>query len=191
MPNILIIVGSTRPGRIARPIAEWLLEVSRDIDAATFELVDIEDFRLPLLNESKHPRMGQYEHEHTRRWSEAISRGDGYVFVTPEYNHSFPAALKNAIDYLHNEWVYKPAGFMSYGGIAAGTRAVQHLKTVLSAFQMVSVLEGVNVPMVMSLLDQKKRFVPGDEITVATRLMLQRVVFWADHQASLVKQHDI
>lgn len=188
MTHIQIIVGSTRPGRIGRPIADWLFDLSDAVTDASFELVDIQDFALPLMDEPRHPRLSQYEHEHTRRWSERITQADGYVFVTPEYNHSFPASLKNAIDYLHSEWMFKPAGFLSYGGIAAGTRAVQHLKTVLAAFQMIPVLEGVNVPMVFSLMDQEKRFRPNDEIAVAARLMLERTVAWANHQAPLIKR---
>lgn len=188
MTHIQIVVGSTRPGRIGRPIADWLFELSLEVGSASFELVDIADFALPLMDEAKHPRLAQYEHEHTRRWSETIARADGYVFVTPEYNHSFPASLKNAIDYLHNEWTFKPVAFVSYGGIAAGTRAVQHLKTVLTAFQMISVLEGVNVPMVLSLMDRDKRFRPGEDITAAARLMLERTIAWANHQAPLVRR---
>lgn len=188
MTHIQIIVGSVRPGRIGLPIAEWLMGIAATRQDATFELVDLKDMALPLMDEPRHPRLGQYEHDHTKHWSATVSRADGYVFVTPEYNHSFPASLKNAIDFLHNEWMYKPVSFVSYGGIAAGTRAVQHLKTVLAAFQMVSVLEGVNIPMVLSLFDPERKFKPGPEIEAAARLMLERTVFWARHQAPLVRR---
>jgi NAD(P)H-dependent FMN reductase len=188
MPHIQIIVGSTRPGRIGLPIAQWLMGLAAGRTDATYELVDIADFALPVMDEPRHPRLGQYEHEHTRRWSECVSRADGFVLVTPEYNHSFPGSLKNALDYLHNEWRFKPAGFVSYGGIAAGIRSVQHLKTVLEAFQMIPVLEGVNIPMVHALFDADRSFRPDGAIEDAARLMLDRVTFWANHQAPLVQR---
>lgn len=188
MPHIQIIIGSTRPGRIGLPIAQWLMALTQGRKDASYELVDLAEFALPVMNEPRHPRLAQYEHDHTKRWSENVKRADGFVLVTPEYNHSFPASLKNALDYLHNEWRLKPAGFVSYGGIAAGIRSVQHLKTVLEAFQMIPVLEGVNIPMVHSLFDSEKVFRPGKEIEDAARLMLDRVTFWALHQAPLIQR---
>jgi NAD(P)H-dependent FMN reductase len=188
MPHIQIIVGSTRPGRIGLAIARWLAAIAETRTDATYELIDLAEVALPLMDEPRHPRHADYEHDHTKRWSEIVSRADGYVFVTPEYNHSYPASLKNALDYLHNEWRYKPVGFVSYGGIAAGTRAVQHLKTVLNAFQMIPVNEGVNIPLVLSLFDAQKVFDPGKGIQDAASLMLDRLTFWALHQAPIVGQ---
>ncbi len=185
MPLIQVIVASTREGRIGRHVADWVVEVGRARGGAEIELVDLKDVALPMFDEAKHPRLGQYAHEHTKRWSASVSRADGFVFVTPEYNHSFPASLKNAIDYLHNEWQFKPVGFVSYGGVAAGTRAVQALKPVLAALQMVPVLEGVNIPFVHANLGADGRFNAPDGLADATKLMFERTEFWIDRQASL------
>src|SRR6201987_2204896 len=123
MLRIAIIIGSTRPGRNGEAVAKWVYEIAQKRSDAEFELVDIKDFNLPLLDEPVSPIMGQYTHQHTKTWSAKIASFDAYVFVTPEYNHGTSGALKNAIDFLYHEWVNKAAGFVSYGG-AGGARAV-------------------------------------------------------------------
>ncbi len=145
-PILQIIVASTRPRRAGLPIAQWFRRRAVAHGGFDVELVDLAEVNLPFLDEPDHPRLRQYTHKHTRDWSATIERGDAYVFVTPEYNHSFPATLKNAIDYLHHEWRRKPVGFVSYGGVAAGTRAVQALKQVVTALKMVPVTEAVAIP---------------------------------------------
>src|SRR5256885_6308122 len=132
MLKIAIIIGSTRPGRNGEAVAKWVYEIAKKRSDAEFELVDIKDFNLPLLDEPASPIMGQYTHEHTKTWSAKIASFDAYVFVTPEYNHGTSGALKNAIDFLYHEWVSKAAGFVSYGG-AGGARAVQHPRVVVGA----------------------------------------------------------
>jgi NAD(P)H-dependent FMN reductase len=124
MLRIGIIIGSTRPGRKAEAVAKWVYEIAQKRTDAEFEIVDIRDFNLPLLDEPVSPIMGQYAHQHTKIWSAKIASFDAYVFVTPEYNHGTSGALKNAIDFLYHEWVNKAAGFVSYGG-AGGARAVE------------------------------------------------------------------
>src|SRR5258705_438978 len=116
MLKIAIIIGSTRPGRKGEVVAKWAYEIARKRSAAEFELVDIKDFNLPLLDEPMPPFMGQYHKDHTKAWSAKIASFDAYVFVTPEYNHATSGALKNAIDFLYHEWVNKAAGFVGYGG---------------------------------------------------------------------------
>ena len=116
MLKIGIIVGSTRPGRKAAAVAKWVHDILKDRKDADFEIVDIEDYKLPLLDEPAPPRMHQYSKPHTKAWSEKIASLDAYIFVTPEYNHATSAALKNAIDYLFHEWNNKAAGFVGYGG---------------------------------------------------------------------------
>src|SRR6478672_5772183 len=123
MIKIAIIIGSTRPGRNGEAVGKWVYEVAQKRRDAEFELVDIKDFNLPLLDEPMPPIMGQYRHDHTKRWSEKIASFDGYVFVTPEYNHGTSGALKNAIDFIYAEWNNKAAAFVSYGSVG-GTRAV-------------------------------------------------------------------
>ncbi|RST86731.1 NADPH-dependent oxidoreductase [Aquibium carbonis] len=185
MPIIQIVVASTREGRIGRSVADWVFEVGRERGGAEIELVDLKDVALPMFDEPNHPRLGQYMNDHTKRWSAKVAGADAFIFVTPEYNHSFPASLKNAIDYLHNEWLYKPVGFVSYGGVAAGTRAVQALKPVLAALQMIPVLEGVSIPFVHTNLGADGRFNAPDGLADATKLMFARTEFWIARQASL------
>src|SRR6266581_394118 len=126
MLRIAIIIGSTRPGRKAETVAKWVYEIAEHRSDVEFELVDIKDFNLPLLDEPLSPIMGQYSRPHTKVWADKITSFDGYVFVTPEYNHGISGALKNAIDFLYAEWTNKAAGFVSYGG-ASGARAVEQL----------------------------------------------------------------
>ena len=146
MPNLTIIIGSTRPGRAALPIANWFADRAKAHGGFDVTVADLAQIDLPLFNEPNHPRLRQYTHDHSKAWSETIAAADAIVIVTPEYNYGYPAALKNAIDYLHHEWLYKPVGFVSYGGVAAGTRAVQQLKQVLTTLRMVPVFDSVNIP---------------------------------------------
>src|SRR5947208_7760156 len=129
MLRIAIIIGSTRPGRKAEAVAKWVYEIAQNRSDAEFELVDIKDFDLPLLDEPVSPIMGEYTQQHTKIWSAKIASFDAYVFVTPEYNHGTSGALKNAIDFLYHEWVNKAAGFVRYGG-DTGARAVEQVRLV-------------------------------------------------------------
>lgn len=144
--NLLVIVGSTRPGRAGLPISEWFVDQASRHDGVTVTVADLAELKLPLLDEPNHPRLRQYVNRHTKEWSAMVDAADAIVIVTPEYNHSYPAPVKNAIDYLHHEWQYKPVGFVSYGGVSAGTRAVAALRPVVSVLKMVPVAENVNIP---------------------------------------------
>jgi len=138
MLKIGIILGSTRPGRNGEAVAKWVYEIAKKRTDAEFELVDIKDYNLPLLDEPIPPSMGQYSKPHTKVWAAKITSFDGFVFVTPEYNHGISGALKNAIDFLFGEWNNKAAGFVSYGG-AGGVRAVEQLRLVLAEVQIATV----------------------------------------------------
>lgn len=140
MLQIAIILGSTRPGRRGDPVARWVLQQANALQRADlqFELVDIATYNLPLLDEAVPPSQGRYEHAHTRVWADSIARFDGFIFVTPEYNHGTSGALKNALDYLYAEWNDKAAGFVSYGS-AGGTRAVEQLRLVMAELQIADV----------------------------------------------------
>jgi NAD(P)H-dependent FMN reductase len=153
MPKLMIVIASVRPGRAGLPIGQWFEERARSHGGFEVELVDLADLALPMMDEPEHPRLQRYSHQHTRRWSAAVAAADAFVFVTPEYNYGYPPALKNAIDYLHNEWHYKPVGFVSYGGVAAGTRAVQQLKQVITALKMTPIVEAVNIPFHTQFID--------------------------------------
>jgi NAD(P)H-dependent FMN reductase len=174
-PVLQVIVASTRPGRVGAPVATWFAERARAHGAFEVEVLDLAEVGLPLLDEPKHPRLQQYEHQHTKDWSATISRGDAFVFVTPEYNHSFSAPLKNALDYLHVEWRDKAVGFVSYGGVSGGTRAVQALKPVVGALRMFPLMDAVNIPFVASLLDDDRNFTPNETTESAAKAMLDEL----------------
>lgn len=151
-PRLLVVVGSTRPGRIGLPISRWFTQLAQADGRFEVELADLVEVDLPLLDEPNHPMLGSYAHEHTKAWAATVAAADAVVLVTPEYNHGYPAALKNALDYLHTEWRDKPVGFVSYGGVSGGTRAVGQLKPVVAALRMTPVVESVIIPMAMGLV---------------------------------------
>ena len=175
MPTLTVIVGSTRPGRAGAPIAEWFAERARVHGGFDVEVADLAEIGLPLLDEPNHPRLGQYTKQHTKDWSAIIDRADAVVFVTPEYNYGYPATIKNAIDFLHREWRDKPVGFVSYGGVAAGTRAVQQLKQVVTTLRMVPVFDSVNIPFHVQLLSDGK-FAASDLLNQSADTMLDELL---------------
>jgi NAD(P)H-dependent FMN reductase len=152
MPRLLVVLASTRPVRAGAPVADWFASRGRAHGGFDVELADLRELALPVLDEPKHPRFGDYEHDHTKAWSATVAAADAFALVMPEYNHSFTAPLKNAIDFLHAEWRRKPVGFVSYGGVAAGTRAVQALKPVTLAVGMMPATPAVHIPFVASRL---------------------------------------
>jgi NAD(P)H-dependent FMN reductase len=174
-PTLQIIITSTRPGRVGLPIAEWFRTQAVKHGGFDVELVDLAEVNLPFMDEPNHPRLRQYVHQHTKDWSATVQRGDAYVFVTPEYNFGFTAALKNAIDYLHEEWRYKAVSFVSYGGVSAGTRAVQMIKQVVTTLKMVPTFEAVYIPFVRQFLDEEDRVVANEAMEVAATAMLDEL----------------
>ena len=184
-PTLQIIIASTRPGRVGLPVATWFRDRAVKHGGFDVELIDLAEVNLPLFDEPKHPRFGEYVHAHTKAWSATIQRGDAYVFVIREYNYGFNAAIKNAIDYLNKEWQYKPVGFVTYGGVAAGTRAMQMLKQVISALKMVPMLEAVNIPFVQQFLDEDRVLQPNDVMEAAATSLLDELQRWAGATAHL------
>lgn len=176
MPKLLVIIASTRPGRIGVPVASWFMEQAAGHGGFELELVDLYELDLPLLDEPHHPRLRQYTQEHTRAWSRTVDGADAAVFVTAEYNHGYPAALKNAIDYLHHEWRHKPLGFVSYGGVAAGTRAMQALKPVAIAVALIPVVAAVNIPFVQQFLSDDGVIVGNEVMVQAASAMLDELM---------------
>jgi NAD(P)H-dependent FMN reductase len=175
MPVLTVIVGSIRPGRAGQPIAEWFIERARVHGGFDVEVADLAEIRLPLMEEPNHPRLRRYTLSHTHDWSARIDRADAIVFITPEYNYGYPATIKNAIDYLHQEWKDKAAGFVSYGGVAAGTRAVQQLKQVITTLKMVPVFESVNIPFHARFI-QDAQFHANDVLEQAAAAMLDELL---------------
>jgi NAD(P)H-dependent FMN reductase len=177
-PVLRIIVGSTRPGRVGPAVADWIARRAEEHGGFDVEVTDLAELNLPMFNEPNHPRLRQYTHQHTKDWSALVDGSDAFVFVTPEYNYGFNAALKNAIDYLHGEWAHKAAGIVSYGGVAAGTRASQMLKQVLAYLKVVPVPEAVNIPFVRELIDEDGRLKPTETMESSATAMLDELLRW-------------
>jgi NAD(P)H-dependent FMN reductase len=177
MVKIAVIVGSTRPGRKAEDVARWVMEIASLRSDAIYELVDIQDFNLPLLDEPVPPSMGQYSKPHTLAWAAKVDQYDGFVFVTPEYNHGTSAALKNAIDFLYKEWNNKAAGFVGYGS-AGGARAVEHLRLVMGELQVADVRAQVMLSLFTDF-ENLSTFKPAPYQEPAVTAMLDQVVSWS------------
>ncbi|HEX4246742.1 MAG TPA: NAD(P)H-dependent oxidoreductase [Pseudonocardia sp.] len=175
--KIGIILGSTRPGRNGEAVAKWVYEVASGRTDAEFELVDLATFQLPHLDEAMPPSMGQYAKPHTKAWAEKIATFDGFVFVTPEYNHSTSGALKNAIDFLYGEWNNKAAGFVSYGSVG-GTRAVEHLRLIMSELQVATVRAQVALSLFTDF-ENFSTFKPGDHHLGSLNATLDQVIAWS------------
>ncbi len=183
MTRIGIILGSTRPNRNGEKVAKWVYDIASRRSDAEYELVDLRDYPLPHLDEPLPPSMGQYQNEHTKAWADKIASFDGFVIVTPEYNHSTSGVLKNAIDYLYAEWNNKAVGFVSYGGVG-GARAAEHLRLVAGELQMADVRQQV----ALSLLTEFENFSvfkPGDYNRAALDTLLDQVVAWSTALAPL------
>jgi NAD(P)H-dependent FMN reductase len=183
MFKVAIIIGSTRPGRVGEAVAKWAYELAQKRSDAEFELVDIQDFNLPLLDEPIPPSQGKYSKEHTKKWAAKIASFDGYVFVTPEYNHGISGALKNAIDFLFAEWNNKAAGFVGYGS-AGGARAVEHLRLVMAEVQVATVRNQV----MLSLFTDFENFTvfkPHPRNEKSVNAMLDQLIAWGGALKSL------
>jgi NAD(P)H-dependent FMN reductase len=153
MPSLGILIGSVREGRVGLPVARWFTERAKQHGAFDVHLLDLKEIDLPIFAERTHPRLRTYESDHQKAWSATIDPIDAFVFVTPEYNYSIAPALLNALDYLSGEWAYKPVGFVSYGGVSGGLRAVQMAKQTVTALRMVPIVEAVNIPFVAKLIE--------------------------------------
>jgi NAD(P)H-dependent FMN reductase len=176
MPTLQIIITSTRPGRVGLPVAEWFVARARAHAGFELDVADLAEIALPFVDEPNHPRLRRYEHQHTKDWSARVDAADAFVLVMPEYNYGFNAPLKNAIDFLHHEWGYKPVGFVSYGGVSAGTRAVQMAKQVVTTLRMTPVYEAVSIPFVARLMDDEGRLQPNEVMEQAATAMLDELV---------------
>src|SRR3989441_3377108 len=178
-----IILASTRPNRNGEQVANWVLDIAQCRDDTEFELVDLRDYPLPHLDEPLPPSLGQYQNEHTKQWAAKIASFDGFVIVTPEYNHGTSGVLKNAIDYLYAEWNNKAVGFVSYGG-TGGARAAEHLRLVAGELQMADVRQQVTLSLITEF-ENFTVFKPGDYNLPALNTMLDQVVAWSTALAPL------
>lgn len=179
MINLLVVIASVRPGRVGEAVADWFIPIAEADERFQVQVADLMELNLPLMDEPNMPGRREYTKEHTRNWSAIVDRADAFVFVTPEYNATPAPALKNAIDYLYHEWAFKPASFVSYGGVWAGARAVQALKPTLTQLSVMPVPEMVPIPGVSGKLDDKGNF-PGEEINEkGAASMLDSLARWS------------
>ncbi len=177
-PRLHIIIASTRPGRVGPSVARWFHQFIASQGKFDAHLVDLADFKLPIYDEPVHPARQQYQHAHTKAWSESVAAADAYVFVTPEYNYSPTPALVNALNYVYREWNYKPCGFVSYGGVSAGLRAVQMTKMLVTTLKMMPMMEGVALPMVGSLLADDGAFRSNELIDKSAVTLQDELLRW-------------
>jgi NAD(P)H-dependent FMN reductase len=183
MLRIAIIVGATRPGRKAEPVAKWAYEIAQERKDADFALLDLATFELPLLDEPLPATSGSYSHPHTKAWSAAVASFDGYVFVTPEYNHGTSGALKNAIDFLYGEWSDKAAGFIGYG-YTMGARAIENLRLVMASLQVATVRPVVGLSLFTDF-EHAAVFKPTAMQEKALSILLDHVVAWSGAMKAL------
>ena len=180
MPSKLsIIVGSTRPGRVGIMVGEWILQRAIQNGKFDVEFVDLAKINLPMYDEQKHPSLQQYAHEHTKKWAAMVSAADAYVFVTPEYNYGPPPALVNALNYVYKEWNFKPASFVSYGGVSGGTRAVQVEKLILTTLKVIPIFDAVVIPMAAQFFSEG-RFNANEIHEQAATVMLNELFRFAE-----------
>lgn len=175
--RIAVLLGSTRPGRNGKAVADWVLDRAGARTGAEYELVDLADWPLPHLHEPVPPSMGQYRGEHTKAWAAEVARYDGYVFVTPEYNHSIPGVLKDAIDFAYAEWNNKAAGIVSYG-TAGGVRAAEHLRSVASAVQLAHVHQQLTFSLFTDF-EQLSLFKPGAHHDATATKLFEELEAWS------------
>lgn len=185
--KIAIIVGSTRPGRNSAAVARWAYEIAATRSDAEVDIVDLADHPLPYLDEPAPPIIGMYTHEHTKAWSALIDGFDAFVFVTPEYNHSIPAVLKNAVDFLFAEWGDKAAGFITYSAQGGGVRAAEHLRSMLAELKVATVRSLVTLTLAEDFRDYTT-FTPGPDKEQTVHTMLDELIAWGGalrgHRAS-------
>lgn len=178
MLKLKLIITSTRPGRKGAAIAEAFLPLIQNNPAFETELVDLADLHLPVFDEPNHPRLRQYTKEHTRKWSAVIDDADALIFVLPEYNFTAPGSVKNAMDFLSQEWAYKPLGFISYGGVSGGLRSVDSMLPVMRALKIVAIPEGVHLSLFSKHFNEAGKFIVDEPMEKAATGMLNELSRW-------------
>ena len=186
MPKLHIIICSTRPNRKGPAVAGWVNQFALTHGKFAVELVDLASFNLPVFDEPEHPAKRDYKHAHTLAWSRSVDAADAFVFVLPEYNHHTPPSLVNALNYLYQEWNYKPAAFVSYAGMSGGMRSVEVTKQLLNGFKMVSIVEGVIVTAFESRIKEGV-FLADEKLDASAKIMLDELLRWTEAMAVLRK----
>lgn len=178
MYKLKVIFASVREGRKGISIAQWVKEMASKDNRFEVEFIDLKEENLPFMDEPNHPRLKQYTHDHTKKWSAKIDEADAFIFVTPEYNYGYPAVLRNALEYLHSEWQYKAAGIVSYGGISAGTRSANALKADLISLKIPALPEAVNIPMFTQFIKEDGSYHPSEAAIKGLELVLNELARW-------------
>lgn len=180
MLKLAIITVSTREGRKGPAVAKWFQDVAAAHAKFAITHVDLAEVNLPVFDEPNHPRLQKYEHEHTKAWSALVDAQDAYVFVTPEYNFGTPPSLNNALNYVYKEWNYKPAAFVSYGGLSGGTRGVQMSKETLTTLKVMPMYEAVNIPFFTKFIDEAGVFHGDEHHANSAKALLDELLKWAE-----------
>lgn len=180
MHHLKIITSTTRQGRKGPIIAKWINALAIESGKFDVELLDLAEINLPFLDEPNHPRLQQYQHEHTKKWSATINAADAFIIVLSEYNFGFPAPIKNALDYLFNEWKHKPVALVSYGGVSGGLRSTQMLKQVLTALNMMPLVESVSIPFFAKYINDEETFVPDEIVTKSAHVLFSELHRWSE-----------
>jgi NAD(P)H-dependent FMN reductase len=176
--SIGVILGSSRPGRAGEAVGNWFMAETKKYQDLTFNFFDLAKIQLPMFDEPIPPLMHQYQNDHTKQWAESIDAQDGFIIITPEYNHRFPAVLKNAFDYVNAEWNRKPITYVSYGAISGGLRAVEQLRLVAIELHMVPIREQISIPIIWEAAQDnnvKPEFVKGE-----MDKMMSDLKWWAE-----------
>lgn len=179
MDTLKIITSTTREGRKGRIIADWITRLAQESGKFNVELLDLAEINLPFMDEPNHPRLQQYQHEHTKRWSESISTADAFIIVLAEYNFGFSAPIKNALDFLFNEWTHKPVAFVSYGGVSGGLRSAQMLKQVVTTLSMMPLVESIGIPLFAKFINDEDQFIPEEVVVKSAQVMLGELAKWS------------
>lgn len=185
MTKIAIIIGSTRPNRFGPKVAAWVKTIADESKEAEFSIVDLAEINLPLLDEPKPPMAGGYQNDHTKAWANTIAGFDGFIVVTPEYNHGYPAALKNAFDFLYAEWNHKPVAFVSYGAGAGGARAVEQLRQVVSNLEMINLNDHVAFVNYWALLSEDGALQVADQQIDSAKKLVSNLAFWSEKLSAI------
>lgn len=181
MTKIKIILGTTRPERFGEQPANWILNLAKEQGGAEFELVDLRAVNLPLFDEPVPPAMGaEPAGDHTKEWASIVDEADGFIIVTGEYDHTIPAALTNAIQYLAKEWANKPVAYVGYGAAAGGARAIEHLRQMDGQLSQFDISEHVTIPNYWSQMDEQGAWTPNDHQLSDAKKMIETIVFWTD-----------
>jgi NAD(P)H-dependent FMN reductase len=179
MPKLTVVIASVRQGRGGEAVAKWFIDRAKQHGKFDVHVADLKELNLPILDEPDHPRLRKYVHDSTKQWSEIVGSSDAFVFVSAEYNYSTPPALVNALDTVYHEWLYKPVGFVTYGGISGGLRAMQMTRTMVTGFKMMPMVEAVNIPFFSQLIDAGV-FKSNEAHDKAAPVMLDELLRWTN-----------